>query len=210
MSIKFKNFSLSFTKEETKKILMMGIVVVLLAVSFNSLIIDPVNKQKARVRKEMQEMQANVLAAQEQIKETKKLQSRIPEVASRLRKMQEIAKNRTPLSWVPPFVQDYFHQRGIEVSSVVFRSESPDPVIPNYKRSLWNLEIPITSYFKIGEVVAEIENNVPIVEFTRIDVNAALGQGDTQLVNMEMALTLKDVPEVIAAAVEHEKNSSTK
>jgi cell division protein FtsL len=201
MKIKIRNFSIEFTKAETKNIVMMGFVVFVLVVVFNVLIIHPVAEQKASVRNDLAELQKKVDEAEGQIQATKKLEANAPSVAQQLKRIAGIVKPGKPISWVPPFLQDYFHRKGIEVGTVAYNGESPDPLMADYKRTLWLVEIPRVSFLKVGAVVAEMENTIPVLEVSKIDVSAEKGQGDTQTISVELALTLKDVPDVVAAAV---------
>ncbi len=181
------------TKETLQKIIAGVLFLGLLIYSYFNFLLGPVNSTLETVEAEITELEDKLLAAKGKIAATNKLEKEGKAAQEYLIAAEEYFKEGTPIAWFPPMIKAFYQRMGIErtvVSNLDSRRHS-GKAMSNYVSLRWEIQLPQTDFFTIGNLMAAIENEQPFSRIERLSITRNTSNPEFQLADMVINFTNK-------------------
>lgn len=91
-----------------------------------------------------------------------------------------------PITWFPPQMTRYLEGKGAK-NVVIARggiSKPGDPSLAMYDQLTWNINISAISYLKLGELIAALETDYPLIQVSSININMNMSDPEFQVVTL--------------------------
>lgn len=182
---------MKLNKEEIQKIVLGVLGVVGVLYCYKDMLLGPLNRREAGYRAQISANKPKLEQAKAQIRATQTLEAQSPAVANRIEEIRAMIPDGAPVAWFPPQMVEFFKRQGIERCGVRLNTEEELPRLPGYKRLHWTIDLPKVSFVSLGIAVAGLENEHPLLEITRLRVEATNEDPEFQKATLTVATIVK-------------------
>jgi hypothetical protein len=178
---------MALSKEQKQKLMLgvlMGIGLVYVYLEFG---LGPLKRKQDITEKEIALLQPKIAEATKKIRSRDNLKSRVPQAEVFLSQVKRMIPDGSPEAWFPTLIADYFKSRGNERVTTRWGSGVADPAVEGHRRINWNIEIPKADVIEFASVLADFENDQPLVECPSIMIE--FNREDPQNQKVTMTLT---------------------
>ena len=164
---------MKFTKDEIQKIVLLALMLVGFLYVYFNMMIGGITANEAKKRGIIGDLTPKIAEARKQIKRTQDLEAQAGEVSETLEEVKGMIPEGAPIAWFPPKIVDYFKRQGIEKTTTSLVGEVGDPELEGFRKLKWTITLPKVAYNKLGIAVAGLENELPLLEITQVQIDPA-------------------------------------
>jgi hypothetical protein len=179
-----------FTKENTQRLLLAGLALVILLVFFQTFLLGPafntIRSSASQIEKVSTEMS-----------KAKSLKTRIENMQRQVDQASELEKTLfmnqpagDPIAWFPPRIENFFKKAGIQHCLATLSSPS-DEEIPGLRTYRCTVEFPEVSFMRFGVALAAFENHDTLLEVRNVSISAQSDNPALQTVTLGLRIILK-------------------
>lgn len=161
---------MKFTKEEIQKIVLLALMLVAFLYVYFDMMIGGITANENKKRAVIGDLAPKIAEARKQIKRTKDLEDQAGSVNETLEEIKAMFPEGAPIAWFPPKVAEYFKKQGIDKVTTDPSGEFGEADLEGFRRLTWTIKLPKVAYNKLGIAVAGLENEMPLLEITRVSI----------------------------------------
>ena len=159
-------------KEEIQK-LVLGLLMLLGVIySYFDMLLFPLQKKQATLRKNIAALKPELQKAQAQIKRTEDLKKQAPEQTAVIASINATIPEGSPVAWFPPRMSELFKGQSIDKVTTKYNTEVVDKEVIGYRRLSWGLDLPKVDFLPFGAAVCALENSEPLLEIASLQIDA--------------------------------------
>ena len=155
---------MNLSKDDKQKIVLSAILVIGLIYAYFEFGLGPLKKKQALAEKEIQTLSPKLMETKKQIASRDNLKARVPQAEALLAQVDQMIPTGSPVAWFPTLVGDFFKSSGNERVTTRMVSDVADPAVEGYRRISWKIEIPKSEVIEVASILADFENQQPLVE----------------------------------------------
>lgn len=160
-------------KEEIQKLILGGLLLLGVVYSYFDILLIPLQKRQAVLRKSIEAIEPEMRTAQAQIIRTQSLKQSAPEKTTVISQVNGMIPDGSPIAWFPPKMADLFKRQGIEKVQSKFTGESSEKDLPGYRRLAWGVDLQKVDFSQFGAALCALENQEPLLEITSLQIESA-------------------------------------
>jgi hypothetical protein len=173
-------------QEQIKKIALGVLLLVALLYGYFVYLLDPLKQAEKNASDGITSIIPQITDAKKQIATTAQLEAKAPEATAFLTKLKDSIPDGAPIAWFPPKMADFFKSHGIEKCTTHLVSEETDPM-PGFKKMVWAVDVPKVEFVPLGEAIASLENDEPLLTILNVSIDAT--REDAQYQHATLILT---------------------
>jgi len=182
---------MKFTKEEIQKIVLLAILLVAFLYVYFDVMIGGITASEAKKSGVIADLTPKIADARKQIKRTQDVEAQAAAVNETLEEVKGMIPEGAPIAWFPPKITEYFKRQGIEKVTTVLNGELGDPELEGFRKLTWTITVPKVAFNKLGIAVAGLENEMPLLEVTRVEIQANREDPLTQVAQLSVVTIVK-------------------
>jgi len=182
---------MKFTKDEIQKIVLLALMLVGFLYVYFNMMIGGITANEAKKRGIIGDLTPKIAEARKQIKRTQDLEAQAGEVSETLEEVKGMIPEGAPIAWFPPKIAEYFKKQGIEKATTTLNGEFSDPELEGFRKLTWTIMLPKVGYSKLGIAVAGLENEMPLLEVTKMVLEASKDDPLQQTVVLSVVTIVK-------------------
>ena len=163
---------MKFNKEEIQKIILLALLLVGFLYVYFNMMIGGITANEVKKRAVIADLTPKIADARKQIKRTQDMEGQAASVNETLDEVKAMIPEGAPIAWFPPKIADYFKRQGIEKVTTSPNGELGEPELEGFRKLTWTIAIPKVAFNKLGIALAGLENEVPLMEVTRVEIQA--------------------------------------
>lgn len=169
-----KQIQVKLSKDQIKKVLLCGMGFVVLVYVYFSFFLGPLNSSRDAALAQITELQDKVANSKNELSKTSRLEKQAETATSRFAALKALSPEGAPIAWFPPRIKAFF--AGKEIDKAAARLESSgaykETDLASWMRYNWVIDIPQAEFSSLGQALASLENNEPLLAITRLTVKA--------------------------------------
>jgi len=182
---------MSMSKDEKQKIFLGGLMGIAVIYAYFEFGLGPLNLKQENAQKEIAALAPKIAGANKQILSRDSLKAKVPHAELLLTQIDQMIPEGSPVAWFPTLVGDFFKSHGNERVTTRLVSNVDDPTLEGYRRISWNVEIPKVDALGTVSVLAEFENQQPLVETPSVLIEFNKEEPQFQRVSLTFANSVK-------------------
>jgi len=182
---------MKFDKEEIQKIVLLAVVLVALLYVYFELMIGGITANEAKKQGVIGDLTPKIAEARKQIKRTNDMEGQSASVNETLDEVRGMIPEGAPIAWFPPKIVDYFKRQGIEKTTTSLVGEVGDPELEGFRKLTWTITVPKVAYNKLGIAIAGLENEMPLLEITKVQIDLNKEDVATQTATLNVVTIVK-------------------
>ncbi len=169
-----KQIQVKLSKDQIQKLLLSAMGFFVLVYVYFSFFLGPLNSSRDATLVQINELQAKVANSKNELTKTAKLEKQAETATARFAALKALSPEGAPIAWFPPRIKTFFANQEIDKASARLESSAAykDADLANWLRYNWVIELPQADYSTLGKAVAALENNEPLLAFTRVSIKA--------------------------------------
>lgn len=167
-------------KETLQKIFLGCLLLLGMIYCYFSLLLFPLQRSQAMMRKSISALEPEMRKAQSQIKRTQEIQRTAPEKTAVLAQVDAMIPEGSPIAWFPPKLAESFKRQGLDKVTTKFSSEVAESELPGYRRLVWNVDLQKVDFAKFGAMLCILENEEPLLEISNLQMEAMRDDAERQ------------------------------
>ena len=190
-SLGFNEFHESF-EFQIQKLLLSAVGFVVLVYVYFVFFLGPLNRSREQMLAKMNDLQAKIGSSKSEMSKASNLERQASTAMSRYAAMKSLSPEGAPIAWFPPRMKLFFANYNIEKvtarldTSGVFK----EPELSSWMRYNWIIDMPQCDFVTLGNAIAALENNEPLVSLVRINIKALGDAPQFQQVTLSVSTTL--------------------
>ena len=175
-----------FTKDQIQKIALSTLGFVVLIYVYFSFFLGPLNRSRASMEKQMEELQGKVAASKNEIAKAANLEKQATAATARFASLKALSPEGAPIAWFPPRLKTFFVNQQIEKAAVRPEGKGAysQPELADWMRYSWLIDLPQTDFVTIGTALAELENTEPLLSISRLSIKSIAESPQFQQVSL--------------------------
>ena len=182
---------MALSKDQKQKLFLGALLMGALIYAYFEFGLGPLSRKQEIAKKEITTLRPKILDADKKIKTRDLLKARVPQAEEYLARIDKMIPEGAPVAWFPTLVGDYFKARGGERVTTRMLNEVADPAVEGYRRINWTVEIPKGDVIEFASILAEFENQQPLVECQSIIVEFNKDDPQHQRFSLSLANSVK-------------------
>ncbi len=159
-------------KDEIQKLTLAGLMAIGVVYCYFTMLLGPLGKKEAAMRKSIADLGPKIEAAQKQIKRTQQLENQAPVSTATLESIDALIPEGAPVAWFPPRMVEFFKRQGIDKASTRLANEYVDKDYAGYRRIAWSVDLPKAEFVSAALAIAGLENEEPLIEVNNIQIDS--------------------------------------
>jgi hypothetical protein len=164
---------MKLNKEEIQKIVLVGLLLTGLLYVYFNLLLGGIAQNEAKKTALIADLTPKIAEARKQIKRTAELESNTAEVNETVEEVKALIPEGAPIAWFPPRIGEFLKRQGIEKATTSLTGEIADAELEGFRKLTWTIAIPKVAFTKLGIALAGLENEVPLLEILRIQIESS-------------------------------------
>jgi hypothetical protein len=160
-------------KDEIQKIV-LGILLLLGVIySYFDLLLGPLTKRAEQTQQSINALGPEIANAKAQIAKTKEMERDEVKTTLPMRQAQAMIPEGAPVAWFPTRITEFFKKQGIDKASTRMTGEALDKELPGFRKISWGVDLPKVDFVPLGQAVAALENEEPLLEISAVQIDAS-------------------------------------
>lgn len=178
---------MKLNKDQIQKIALSTLLFAVVLYGYFTFLLAPLSRKAAQAEKEMMDLRPQILAAKKQLNESQALESRAPAAEDTLASITSTIPEGSPIAWFPPQLTDFFKRQGIKDINVrLTRDADAGDKLPEFRSLSWAVDLGEVQFVQFGIALAALENEMPLVQVTQIQMFPSESNVETQKVAMTL------------------------
>jgi len=182
---------MKFTKEEIQKIVLLAILLLAFLYVYFDVMIGGITANETKKNGVIADLTPKIAEARKQIKRTQDIEGQAATVNETLDEVKGMIPEGAPIAWFPPKISEYFKRQGIEKVTTVLNGELGDAELEGFRKLTWTIMVPKVAFNKLGIALAGLENEVPLLEVIRVEIQANREDALKQTVQLSVVTIVK-------------------
>jgi hypothetical protein len=182
---------MSMSKDDKQKIFLSGLMGIAIIYAYFEFGLGPLKLKQENAQKEITALEPKITVANKQILSRDSLKAKVPQAELLLTQIDQMIPEGSPVAWFPTLVGDFFKSQGNERVTTRLVSNVDDPMLDGYRRINWNVEIPKADALQTVSVLAEFENQQPLVETPSVLIEFIKEEPQFQKVTLTFSNSVK-------------------
>lgn len=172
------------TKEQTKKIFLGAIGLVILLYVYFSFFLGPLNKSRRDVERKIADTQAKLASSKEEMTKTARLEENARAALERHAALRSLSPEGAPIAWFPPRLRTFFAGQHIDKASARLEGNTPmkEKELEKWSNYTWIVDLPQADFNSLGRAFAALENDEPLLTITKLSIHASAQEPELQQV----------------------------
>lgn len=176
---------MKLNKDQIQKVSLSSLLFAFVLYGYFSFLLAPLSRKAELAEKEMADMRPKILDAKKQLNATMALEQRAPAEEDILASITSNIPAGSPIAWFPPMMSDFFKRQGVkEVSVRLTRDADAGADLPGFRSLSWVVDVSAVQYAQFGVALAALENEMPLVQITKLDMAPSDIDVETQNVTL--------------------------
>ncbi|HMJ06597.1 MAG TPA: hypothetical protein VK474_10115 [Chthoniobacterales bacterium] len=182
----------SLKKDQVQKLVLSGIGFVVLLYVYFSFFLGPLNKGRATAEASMADLQRKLASSKSEMSKAVSLDGQAKTATARFAALKALSPEGAPIAWFPPRLKILFANEHIDKATVRLDGSTPykEPEMADWNKFSWVIELPQTDFATLGKVLAQLENNEPLLGISRLNIRVSGDDPQFQQVNLSANSTL--------------------
>lgn len=182
---------MKFRKEEIQKIVLSVLLLIGLLYCYFALLLGPLSKREAGKKAAIAALDPQITDARKQLQRTNNLEVKAPAAEEVVAQLKATIPEGAPVAWFPPRIADFLRRQGIDRCTTRLTNEFAESELPGFRRLVWAIEIPKVAFGSLGIALAGLENEEPLLQVTKISVEASKDDPQYQYAMLTVATLVK-------------------
>ncbi len=180
-------------KELVQKIIAGALFLGLLIYSYFNFLLGPLDSGMKETEAEIEEFEDKIQKAKAKIRLARSLEAKGVEAEEYLTAANEYFREGTPIAWFPPMIKAFFKRMGVDdiVVNNLNTQQYPGDALDNYVDLRWDIQLPETDFFTLGNLLAAIENEQPFARIEDLSISRSISDPQFQRVGLIISLANK-------------------
>jgi hypothetical protein len=181
---------LKLEQDQIKKIGLGSGVVAALLYGYFAFMLGPLQETERTAENGIAAVKPQISDAKKQIAMTATLEAKAPDALAFLNSLKAGIPDGAPIAWFPPKMADFFKHHGIDKCSTRLVSEESYPM-PGFRKIVWSVDIPKVEFEPLGEALASLENDQPLLTVMDVAIDAIREDAQFQHVTLTVVTVVK-------------------
>ena len=171
-------------KDQTKKMMLGGLGLIVLFYVYFSFFLGPLNKSRDAVQAKIKDFQTKVSTSKAEISRTTKLEETAHSATVRYDALRALSPEGAPIAWFPPRMKTFLASHQLDKGTTRLETNAPfkEKELVNWSRYLWNIDLPQADFESFGNAIAQLENTNPLLSIKKMRIHAATDDPEMQKV----------------------------
>jgi len=186
-----KRFNL--TKDQLQKLAVSGIGFIVLVYVYFGFFLGPLNRSQATMRATIKDLEDKVGNSEQTLNNVANLERQASAATKRYAALTEIYPEGAPIAWFPPRVKAFFANQSIDKAIARLEGNGApykEADLANWTRYNWMIDLPQTDFSVLGQAMAELENNEPLLSVNHINIHTLADDPQYQQVSLTAATAI--------------------
>ena len=163
-----------FSKDEIQKLILSSIGFVVLLYVYFTFFLGPLNKSRAAMGKQIEQVQTKIATSQTEIKKAANLEKQATAATTRFGALRGLSPEGAPIAWFPPRLKLFFSNLQLEKTAVRPDGNGAykEPELSEWARYNWLIELPKADFITLGTALAQLENSEPLLSISRLSIKS--------------------------------------
>lgn len=163
------------TKEETKKIALGALGLIVLLYVYFSFFTGPLNRSRADIETRIAATNAKIASSKNDIDRARKIEQNARASLARNSALNALYPAGAPIAWFPPRLKTFFAGQQIDRPAVRLdgTAEVKEKDLEKWQRYTWNVDLPQVDFYVLGHALAELENTEPLLAIVKLSLHGA-------------------------------------
>ncbi len=180
----------NFTPENTKRLTLSGLVLIVLVYVFYSFLLGPAFKSITTGKQRIAALDKSIATANSAINRVSNMRAQLNGFADLETTLFANQPGGDPIAWFPPRVENFFKKAGIPRCLATLSAPS-ETEIPGFRTYRCTIQFPSVSFMQFGAALAAFENHDNLIEVRSISIDAQADNPGLQLIAVEVRVILK-------------------
>lgn len=180
-------------KDQIQKVVASALMLGVVLAGYYNLLLSPLKANIARMETEVVGVEEKVKEANTQIRKAQGLDEQVAQSQNTIDLLEEFMLDGAPEAWFPPLIQEFFTTHGVKSSPprrIEFRG-AQDPALRKYQSGIWSAQFSQIEFAQWGMAMSALENEQPLLRFTRIQVELSSDTPQFQRADVEIYNIIK-------------------
>lgn len=155
-------------KEEIQKIVLGAMTLTAVTFGYFTMLLGPLTTKQNIAKANIGELDPKIAEAKSAIKSADNAERSAPQAIAVLSQVTELIPEGAPVAWFPPKVAEFFKSRGVDKALTRNVSEAPEKDLPNFRRTIWSIDLPKVDFVPFASALAQFENEEPLVQINSV------------------------------------------
>lgn len=180
---------IKLNKDQIQKIGLSLVGFVFLLYVYFSFFLGPLNRSRNATSKAMQDRQTKLSSSKNDLGRAVTLERDAKNATARYAALRAANAEGAPIAWFPPRIKVFFANQQIDRATARLENSGPakQGELENWTKYSWIIDLPQADYVTLGKAIAELENAEPLLNITRINIQALPDQPQFQQVELRVA-----------------------
>lgn len=160
-------------KEEIQKIVLGILLLIGVVYSYFDLLLGPLTKRAELTQVSINALGPEIENAKAQIAKTQQLEKDSVKNTLPMRQAEAMIPEGAPVAWFPTRMTEFFKKQGIDKAATRMTGEAVDKEMPGFRRISWGVDLPKVEFVPLGQAVAALENEEPLLEISALQIDAS-------------------------------------
>lgn len=176
------------TKDQIQKMFLSALLLIGLIYCYFQFLIFPMNRADLNARTALDELDAKMTASSKRLTKLRSIDEQARTSSDVLAQVNSMIPGGEPIAWFPPRMRAFFERQGIKdvVTRLERKEKMIEPELSDFAACSWNIELPGVDFVPLGIAIAGLENEEPLLEITRLQINTALETPEVLRVSMSV------------------------
>jgi hypothetical protein len=179
------------SKEQKQKIMLGALLAIALIYIYFEFGLGPLSTKRKAAEREIATLTPKILDADKKIKVRDTLKAQIPAAEEFLVQIDKMIPEGAPVAWFPTMIGEHFKAGGGERVTTRMVAEVADPAVEGYKRISWTVEIPKVDIIEFGPMLANFENQQPLVDCSSMIIEFEKDEPQHQRISLNLNNSIK-------------------
>jgi hypothetical protein len=172
------------SKNEIQKLALSVMGFVLLLYIYFTFFLGPLNKTRNATLNAIADCQKKIDGSKNEILKASNLERQAKDATARFAALKALSPEGAPIAWFPPRIKTFFANQQIEkaVARLESNTDFKQGDLSGWTRYNWVIELPQTDFALIGNGIAALENNEPLLSITKLSIHSVHEQPQFQQV----------------------------
>ncbi len=179
-------------KDQIQKIVLSIIGFIALIYCYFTFFLGPLDRSRVLMAQTIADTQAKTASSKSELKKTANLELQAKAATSHYEALKAMTEPGAPIAWFPPKMRNLFAAQGIEKANVKLDSSGSykQPELSDWIRDTWAIELPLSGYDTLGNAIAKLENQEPLLAVQRIAIHTLPEEQQFQEVKLNVQIAL--------------------
>ena len=179
-------------KDQIKKLALSSIGFIVLLYVYFAFFLGPLNRSRASMMAKMDELQDKIGSSKSEITKAAMLERQAGAATTRFGTLKALTPEGAPIAWFPPRIKVFFANHGIDKATARLESNTAfsEPELSGWIKYNWVIDVPQTDFASLGNSVAGLENDEPLLSITKLSIKEIADAPQFQQVTIAATTTL--------------------